>query len=180
MAGELVHAASFLQVTARPSAPARELHMNENLVAKASITIEAPAKDVWEALTDPEAIPHYMFGAEVMTDWTPGSPIAWMGEWEGKRFVDRGVVLEVEPEEKLVYSHYSPSSGLPDVPANHHRVTIWLTSDGDHTRVELEQDGCQSSAECERSTTNWETMLEGLKTYVEQKQAEHRFGSAAS
>ena len=154
--------------------------MTENLVAKSSVTIEAPGKDVWNTLLDPKAIEQYMFGARVTSSWTVGSPITWTGEWEGKRFEDRGIVLEIEPEEVLSYSHVSGSSLHEGGTPIEHKVTIWLTSDGDHTRVDLEQDGNQSVQECDRSASNWETMLAGLKDYVEDKYATRRLGSAAS
>jgi len=39
--------------------------MNTGLIARASVTIAAPAADVWEALVTPAAIKTYMFGATV-------------------------------------------------------------------------------------------------------------------
>jgi uncharacterized protein YndB with AHSA1/START domain len=39
--------------------------MHKQLVAKASITIDAPVAKVWEALTNPEMIKQYMFGTNV-------------------------------------------------------------------------------------------------------------------
>jgi uncharacterized protein YndB with AHSA1/START domain len=154
--------------------------MTENLVAKSSVTIEAPGKDVWKALLDPRAIEQYMFGARVTSSWTVGSPITWSGEWEGKPFEDRGTILEIEPEEMLSYSHVSGSSVRRDGTGIQHKVTIWLTSDGDHTRVDLEQDGNASLEEQDRSEANWSTMLAGLKDYVEDLYAKRRLGSAAT
>lgn len=48
-------------------------------------TIDAPAEEVWAALTTPETIKHYFFGSEVETDWEEGSPIVFRGEYEGRR-----------------------------------------------------------------------------------------------
>ena len=63
--------------------------MNNNLIARASITISAPAEKVWSALVNPEAIKQFMFGTHVVTDWRVGSPITWKGEWQGKSFGDK-------------------------------------------------------------------------------------------
>ena len=73
---------------------------------------------------DPEAIRRYMFGTTVVSDWKEGGPIVWKGEWKGKAYEDKGVILRLEPERILQYSHFSPQSGLPDTPENHHTVTI--------------------------------------------------------
>jgi uncharacterized protein YndB with AHSA1/START domain len=40
--------------------------MDKNLIAKASININAPSEKVWNALVTPEAIKQYMFGANVV------------------------------------------------------------------------------------------------------------------
>ena len=39
--------------------------MNNTIVAKATITINAPAARVWDALTQPELIKRYLFGTQV-------------------------------------------------------------------------------------------------------------------
>ena len=137
-------------------------------IAKAAVTIDAPAAKVWEALVDPEAITQYMFGTNVTTDWREGSPIVWKGEWKGKSYEDKGVLLEVKPERTLKYSHFSPLSGLPDKPENYHTVTIELSGKGDQTKVSLSQDNNPTEEAREHSEKNWEMMLDGLKKYVEQ------------
>jgi uncharacterized protein YndB with AHSA1/START domain len=169
----------FYKPLQEPARPDGAEPMATNLLAKSSITIDAPAKAVWNALVDPQAITQYMFGAQVITDWKPGSPIVWKGEWQGKRFEDKGEILEVEPEELLEYSHYSPLSGAPDLPENRHTVTFYLTSDGEHTRVDLNQDKNASEKERAHSQSNWDTVLAGLKEYVEEH-ATRRSGAAAS
>lgn len=54
--------------------------MNKELIAKVSTTVNAPIARVWEALTKPEIIKQYMFGANVVSDWRVGSSIVWKGE----------------------------------------------------------------------------------------------------
>jgi hypothetical protein len=49
--------------------------MNKTLIAKATVTIDAPTSKVWEAITNPESIKQYLFGAEVIRDWRAGSPM---------------------------------------------------------------------------------------------------------
>jgi uncharacterized protein YndB with AHSA1/START domain len=142
--------------------------MRNNLVAKASTTIKAAPAVVWDALVNPESIKKYMFGTDVTTNWREGSPIYWKGEWKGKAYEDKGIVLHFRPPHNLEYSHYSPLSGQPDVPASYHTVTIKLEEDGGGTHVSLKQDNNPNEEACEHSQQNWETMLKGLKQYVEQ------------
>jgi uncharacterized protein YndB with AHSA1/START domain len=136
-------------------------------VASATIEIAASPGKVWTALTDPEQIAKYMFGSRVVTDWQPGSPIVWKGEYEGKKYEDKGEVVEIEPERRLKVTHFSPLSGQEDIPANYHTVLYELENHGEKTRVSLNQDNNSSEEAAEHSKANWEKMLAGLKEVVE-------------
>lgn len=142
--------------------------MDNDLIAKASVTINATRAKVWDALVNPEAIREYMFGTNVTSDWREGSPITWKGEWQGKAYEDKGVILRIKPEQTLQYSHFSPLSGLPDKPESYHTVTLELAGDGNQTRVSLNQDNNPTEEAREHSERNWEMMLRGLKKFVEQ------------
>jgi uncharacterized protein YndB with AHSA1/START domain len=140
---------------------------SKGLVAKASVTIDAPKVEVWRALTTPKTIKEYMFGADVETDWRPGNPITWKGEWQGKQFTDKGEILAFEPERRLQYSHYSPISNQPDRPENYHTVTYDLSESDGRTTIHLAQDNNPDQETLEHSTQNWQMMLDGLKKAVE-------------
>ena len=138
-------------------------------VATAESEIDAPPSQVWAALTDPEQIRKYMFGSQVETDWRPGSPIVWKGEYEGKRYEDKGQVLEFEPERRLKVTHFSPLSGQEDVPENYHTLVYELEEHGKKTRVSLSQDNNPTEEAAEHSRANWEQMLSDLKQVVESR-----------
>ncbi len=138
-------------------------------VATARTEIEASPRDVWKALTDPALIGQYMFGTEVETDWRPGSPIVWKGEYEGKRYEDKGEILDFDPEHRLSMTHFSAMSGLDDRPENYHTVVYELEQQGDATVVSLSQDGNDSEEAAERLQSTWETVLAGLKETVERR-----------
>jgi uncharacterized protein YndB with AHSA1/START domain len=140
---------------------------SKGLIAKASISVNAPIARVWDALTNHEVIKQYMFGTKVISDWKEGSPIIWKGEWQGRKYEDRGVILKLEPERLIQYSHFSPLSGLPDVPENYHTVTIELVSDDAQTAVSLSQDNNETEQAREHSEKNWKMMLAGLKKLLE-------------
>jgi uncharacterized protein YndB with AHSA1/START domain len=142
--------------------------MDKNLIARASITINAPSTKVWDALVNPQAIQQYMFGTHVVTDWREGSPIVWKGEWQGKSYEDKGVILQFKPGRTIQYSHFSPLSGLPDIPENYHTVTMELSGQRDQTRISLVQDNNATEEERAHSEKNWGMMLAALKRFLEQ------------
>jgi len=137
--------------------------MSTNLLAKASIRINATTERVWDALVNPEAIKQYMFGTNVISEWREGSPITWKGEWQGKAYEDKGVVLKFQLRRTIQYSHFSPLSGLPDKPENYHTVTIDLSADGNQTHVSLAQDNNATEEARAHSEKNWGMMLAALK-----------------
>jgi uncharacterized protein YndB with AHSA1/START domain len=136
-------------------------------VATAETDIVASPARVWSALTDPALIKRYMFGSDVQTDWTPGSTIVWKGEYQGTAYQDHGQVIEMQPERRLVVTHFSPLSGQADVPENYHTVTYVLEPRGEGTHVSLSQDNNASEEEMAHSRDNWAAMLAGLKQVVE-------------
>ena len=141
--------------------------MSQDLIAQATISIAAPKSEVWNALVSPAAIRQYMFGTEVVSTWKKGSPITWEGEWEGKHYKDKGVILENQRETQLRYTHWSPNSGVPDRPENYHTVAIELENEGDETRVTLTQDNNSTDQDRIHSEKNWGMMLGALKKYLE-------------
>ena len=136
-------------------------------VATAEAEINAPRSEVWRALTDPDQIEKYMFGSRVQTDWKPGSPITWTGEYEGRKYEDKGEILEVVQERRLKVTHFSPLSGEEDAPENYHTLVYELTENNGTTHVSLSQDNNSSEEAAEHSRENWEKMLGGLKEVVE-------------
>jgi uncharacterized protein YndB with AHSA1/START domain len=138
------------------------------VIATAEIDVDAAPGRVWSALTDSELVKRYMMGSEVVTDWRPGSPIVWKGEYNGKSFEDKGMVIEADPDHRLVITHFSPMTGEPDRPENYHTIVYELEPHGDSTHVRLDQDNNSSAEEAEHSRQNWAMMLESLKQTVEQ------------
>ncbi len=141
--------------------------MNKRFIAKASISINAPVGKVWDALTNPEVIKQYMFGTNVISDWKEGSPIVWKGEWQGKKYEDKGVILKLEPERLIQYSHFSPLSGKPELAENYHTVTIELSGDRAQTHISLSQDNNPTEQARKHSEKNWVMMLASLKELLE-------------
>ncbi len=142
--------------------------MTRGITSTASTTVNAPIAKVWDALINPALVKQYMLGADVVSDWQPGSPIVWKGDYEGKKYEDKGVILKIEPENVLQYTHYSPLTGKPDVPENYHTVTIGLSRQDDRTTVSLSQDNNPDEAARAQTAKFWHGMLKTLKGLLEQ------------
>jgi uncharacterized protein YndB with AHSA1/START domain len=134
--------------------------------AKASITINVPASDVWNALTDPAVIKQYMFGTDTTSDWKKGSSVVYRGEWEGKPYEDRGTILEIEPEKSIVMDYYSSFSPDTDT-AKNRRISYALESNGHTTTLTVTQGNNPDKASAEESTNNWQYILQTMKQLLE-------------
>jgi len=141
--------------------------MKNTLIAKGQEEINSTIDKVWDALVNPQKIKQYMFGTNAVSSWQEGAGIVWQGEWQGKPYEDKGVILKMQPERVLQYSHFSPLSGQPDVPENYHTVTIELFKKGEGTLITLSQDNNETEEDRIHSEQNWAMMLAGLKKYLE-------------
>ncbi len=142
---------------------------NKNLTAIAETSIEAPASKVWEALVTPEIIKQYMLGTTVTSDWAVGSSITWKGEWEGKKYEDKGKIIQFVPEDKLHFTHYGWQIRNEDVPGDYQNVRIDLYEKENKTAVYLTQDRNDSLDDRLDSEKNWNIMLTSLKELLEKK-----------
>ncbi len=141
---------------------------------KTSITIQAPISDVWDALVNPDLTERYMFGCRVVSDWKPGAIVGWVGTVDGKEvtFVT-GYLIDLVPEQLLVYSVVDPNARYADNRADHLVVSCALSettdgvalsiSQGDYTKV---ADGAKRYG---HGVTGWDQLLQTLKKVVEEK-----------
>ncbi|PFG40933.1 activator of Hsp90 ATPase-like protein [Georgenia soli] len=136
-------------------------------VSTCSTDIGALPRTVWTVLTSPELLSRVMFGAAVDSDFVPGSPITFTGEWEGRRFEDHGKILDVDEPRLLRHTHFSPLTGEADVPENYHTVTWRLEEVPGGTRVTLTQDNNPTPEAAEHSTENWRRALAELRHTAE-------------
>jgi uncharacterized protein YndB with AHSA1/START domain len=141
--------------------------MPGDYVVTSSVTVEAPPARVWDVITDPASTRDFMFGTELSTDWTVGGPITWSGSWEGKDYQDKGVVVEVEPGRRLVYTHFSPLGGQEDKPENYHTLTWTLQDQGGRTLLVLSQDNNASAEAAEHSKGMWDQLVADVKRLSE-------------
>lgn len=141
--------------------------MNQNLIAKQSIVIDAPVSKIWDALINPAIIKKYMFGTNVVSDWKVGSPITYRGIWNGKTYEDKGTILELVPERLFVSTYWSSMSGLTDTPENYKKVTWKLQTGKNGIQLTVTQDNNTTEAEKNHSEDNWQMVLEKIKELLE-------------
>jgi uncharacterized protein YndB with AHSA1/START domain len=147
----------------------------DQLLIKNTITINAPASKVWDALTNPEQTKKYMFGCETVSDWKVGSPLLWKGNYEGKDMVFvKGNIVEIKPEKKLVYTTFDPNSTMEDISQNYLTVTYELTTENGKTVLIVTQGDYKTVAEGERrykeaynNGEGWNPILTEIKKLIE-------------
>src|SRR5690606_5539757 len=140
--------------------------MQTNHQSQYQTIIKAPIDKVWEALTNPKIVKQYFFGTNQETDWNVGSKISWTGEYEGTPYVDKGVVLEYLPNEKLSYSYLSSWIVLEDRPENYLLVTYEVTQTENGTELTITQSNYDEE-KAKHSTENWGVIIDGLKKLIE-------------
>ena len=128
--------------------------------------IKAPIEKVWDALTNPTIVKQYFFGTNLVTDWKVGSPLRFQGEWEGKPYEDKGVVLEYTPLKSLTYSYLSSWSNMPDEPENYLRVSYSVRPVDEGTEITISQTNYDAER-AEHSEGNWAMVVDGLRKCVE-------------
>src|SRR5688572_21798310 len=135
----------------------------EHRVVEIETTIDADRPCVWNALTGEGATVMPM--TKVETDWKPGHPITFSGEWNGKWFEDHGEIVNVADLKSVSFTHWS---GVGERPTDYHLVSYTLEPLGDRTRVTLTQSNIgPKPAPSEKTKAEFaETfrmMLDGLK-----------------
>jgi len=143
--------------------------MPKNLIAKSSVQINNTVDEAWKALVNPEIVEKYMLGSQQLSDWRKGSSIKWKKDFNGRKFEDKGEILEITPQKSLKYTHYSPASGRPDVPENYQTVSVILKENAKGTTIELTSDNNTSEEEKTMSEHIWALYLQGLKIIMDKK-----------
>jgi uncharacterized protein YndB with AHSA1/START domain len=140
---------------------------NTSYSVNKEIMVRAPIESVWDCLLDPEKSAEFFFGISFKSDLKKGSPIEWTGEWEGKSFTDRGIILDIEKPTLFRYDYFSALSGLPDSKENHQILTYTFDQVGDAVRLGISQTNIVTEAQRAHSEQNWATMLDMIKKKLE-------------
>jgi uncharacterized protein YndB with AHSA1/START domain len=128
------------------------------------IYIRTTPERLWEAITDPEIRTKYNFGAQVRSEWTPGSRFE-MSHPNAPGLLGEGENLVVEPPRRLVQSMVALCGD--DVKAEGtSRVTWEIEPVGDSCRLTVTHDQLREGAN-DQLYGGWPMILSGLKTWLE-------------
>ena len=136
-------------------------------IVKQKVIINAERAAVWDALTNPEKTKEYFFNCRVISNWKPGSQIAF----KGRMFLIipiemKGEIIKAEPEKLLKYTLKNGKGN----DASTSTVTDTLTyADGKTTLSITDDVGSGEGAEkrYHKSVKGWNKVLKGLKELVE-------------
>ena len=145
------------------------------LIVKSTITIDAPASKVWDALTNPAQTKKYMFGCEALSDWKPGSPLIWRGSFNGVEMIAvKGHIVTIDPGKTLIYTAIDPNNpSIPDTPDNYLTVTYHLTEKNGQTVLDVSQGDYSTVAEGQSRYEHtvqgggWDPLLIQIKELLE-------------
>lgn len=141
--------------------------MKKELISKSTIDINASPPKIWKALIRPEIAKEYFYEAEIVTDWKEGNPITFKGEFNGNKYEEKGVLLNVEPNTQLRYSHWSNFDGLPDELENYRTWTFDITEKDEVTQLAISEDNIPTEKQKKRSDEFWNDVLLKIKRLVE-------------
>ena len=139
-------------------------------ISDSTVEISASANNVWRALTSPELVKQWQYGADLLTTWEPGTSIVYRNEWNGQVFEQKGTVIEFSPESRLKYSLFFPRPDLQDVAENYFFMTYELTENNGVTSLLIRQEDPRPSPPGE--TTGGDegpNVLSTLKELIESK-----------
>jgi uncharacterized protein YndB with AHSA1/START domain len=141
--------------------------MEQDLLVRKTVKMNVNVSKVWNALTNPKMIKQYLFGTKVITDWKVGSEIIFQGNWEGKKFRDKGIIEKFEIEKLFQYTYWSGFSGLEDKKENYSLIKFELSGDGKTTKLTVSQKGFADKAAQEHSDKGWSMALQKIKELLE-------------
>ena len=140
------------------------------LFYKQTVFILAPVSKVWDALVNPQITPGYMFGCAVISDWTPGSNVAWKSITDNIEYV-KGNLVTFNPEKELAFTVFDPNAGYVDAPVNYLTTRYQLSSMDAGTTVQVSQgdfsvveNGMKRFSE---TSIGWEMTLNSFKRLLE-------------
>ena len=141
--------------------------MEKGLIAKVTVTINAPTEKVWEALTTPALIKQYFFGTDTISDWKVGSPLIFKGTWEGKPYEDKGVIQKIDPPSLFEFTYRTSFSQDADIPENYALITYSLKPLNNGTELTVTQDKNATEERKQHMEENWGLVLKNLKELLE-------------
>ena len=137
-----------------------------------TVVINAPAATVWETLTQPHLMKQWMgeedLNLHIQTSWAVNSSITISG-FHHLAFVNKGTVLQFDPEKVLSYTSNSSLSQLPDKPGSYSILTFNLSSAEKQTVLKLTITNFPTETIYKHHEFYWQSTMVLLKKFIEGK-----------
>lgn len=139
--------------------------MSNTMIIKEEVQFKASAEKVWDLVINPEMTKQYMFGCEVLSDWTIGSEVLWKGKTEnGEQVIYvKGTVLEYQEKKIVASTTFDPNIGMEDIPANHVRLCFEINENDRGTLLTITQGDFTGAEDGEKryleSKGGWKEMV---------------------
>lgn len=129
------------------------------------IFIRITPEALWDALTSGEMTRQYYFGTRIESDWTIGSPYAYVDE--SGISVIRGEIIEVDPPKRLVTT-FQPLWEGGEAARQISRVTFDIEVFDETCRLKVIHDDLDPEQQLTQGIMQgWAQILSGLKTLLE-------------
>jgi uncharacterized protein YndB with AHSA1/START domain len=129
------------------------------------VYIRTTPEQLWSALTSPDFMQQYWFGAHFQTDWKRGS--AWQLVFPDGRVADTGEIVEIDPPRRMVLKWRNEFR--PELKAEGYaRCTIELEPIADSVKLSIIHviDRAESKL-IEAVSGGWPRILSNLKSLLE-------------
>ena len=128
------------------------------------IYVASTPEKVFEALTSEKLTAQYWFGYALQSDWKVGS--RFTSTKDGGAPVDHGVVLEIDPPRRLVYSWAPQYEAFKDERPS--RVTFNLVPFKGQVQLTIVHDDFDERSKAFESISGgWPKVLSSLKSFLE-------------
>jgi uncharacterized protein YndB with AHSA1/START domain len=132
--------------------------------------IKASQEQVWEAITNPEIVAKFFFGAHVESTYEVGSKMRSLSPDRTATWTEN-TLLEVDPPSRLAYtwrSLYDPESAAEP----ESRVTWEIEEQpGGFSKLTVVHDRLEASPKTAAGVKGWSYILSNLKTVIETGEA---------
>lgn len=140
--------------------------MTNNLTLTKERQINSNTKKVWDTLTETTTDWNGVV-IETKSEWKPNSPIIFSFVWDGKKYADKGVIIEFEPTRIFSHTYWSAFSGLPDEEGNYSKVQYELITNDNGTLLKITHTNFATEIMYQHSDKNWYDTLDKIKAKCE-------------
>jgi uncharacterized protein YndB with AHSA1/START domain len=141
-------------------------NMESSLIIKKERQINSDTKKIWNVLTDPKYIEQWL-GVKAESEWTPNSEIVFSFTWEGKNYIDKGLITQFDKEKTFSYKYWSVFSGLPDIIENYSNIEFQLVPTKNGVTLKLTHNDFATETMYKHSDKNWEETLNEIEKLSE-------------